>query len=76
MILSEKHQLIRKLCRDFAEKELTNDILDEVEESGVFPQEILDKMAKAGFYGIKIPKEYGGSGCDTLSYILMVEEFA
>lgn len=76
MILSEKHQLIRKLCRDFAEKELTNDILDEVEESGVFPQEILDKMAKAGFYGIKIPKEYGGSGCDTLSYVLMVEEFA
>ena len=76
MILSEKHQLIRKLCRDFAEKELTNDILDEVEETGVFPQEILDKMAKAGFYGIKIPKEYGGSGCDTLSYILMVEEFA
>ena len=76
MILSEKHQLIRKLCRDFAEKELTNEILDEVEESGVFPQEILDKMAKAGFYGIKIPKEYGGSGCDTLSYILMVEEFA
>ena len=76
MILSEKHQLIRKLCRDFAEKELTKEILDEVEESGVFPQEILDKMAKAGFYGIKIPKEYGGSGCDTLSYVIMVEEFA
>lgn len=76
MILSEKHELIRKLCRDFAEKELTNDILDEVEASGVFPQEILDKMAKAGFYGIKIPKNYGGCGCDTLSYVIMVEEFA
>ena len=76
MILSEKHELIRKLCRDFAEKELTNDILDEVEASGEFPREIFDKMAKAGFFGIKIPKEYGGCGCDTLSYVIMVEEFA
>lgn len=74
MIFSEKHQLIRKLVRDFCQKELTNEILDEVEESGVFPQEILDKMAKAGFYGIKIPREHGGQGADNLAYVIMLEE--
>lgn len=74
MIFSEKHQLIRKLVRDFCEKELTSEILDEVEETGVFPQEIQDKMAKAGFYGIKIPREYGGQGADNLAYVIMLEE--
>ena len=74
MIFSEKHQLIRKLVRDFCEKELTSEILDEVEETGVFPREIQDKMAKAGFYGIKIPREYGGQGADNLAYVIMLEE--
>lgn len=74
MIFSEKHQLIRQLVRDFCQKELTSEILDEVEESGVFPQEILDKMAKAGFFGIKIPREHGGQGADNLAYVIMLEE--
>lgn len=74
MYFSEKHNLVRKLARDFAVNELTNEILDEVEESGVFPQEILDKMAKIGFFGIKIPKNLGGQGGDTLSYVIIMEE--
>ena len=49
MYFSEQNKMIRKLARDFAQKELTTEILDEVEESGEFPQEILDKMAKFGF---------------------------
>lgn len=76
MYFTEHHELIRKLARDFAEKELTNDILDKVEESGVFPEEILDKMAKAGFYGIKVPKEIGGQGADSRSYAIVMEEIA
>ena len=75
MIFSEKHQLIRQLVRGFVEKELTSDILDEVEASGEFPLDIQKKMAKAGFYGIKIPKEYGGQGADNLAYVIMLEEF-
>ena len=74
MILSEKHQLIRKLVRGFCEKELTSDLLDEVEAIGVFPVEIQQKMAAAGFYGIKIPREYGGQGADNLAYAIMLEE--
>ncbi|NMA14512.1 MAG: acyl-CoA dehydrogenase, partial [Clostridia bacterium] len=76
MIFSEKHQLIRKLVREFAEKELTTEVLDKVEETEVFPKEILDKMAKAGFFGIKIPRELSGQGADNLAYVIMVEEFS
>lgn len=73
---TEQHELIRKLARDFAEKELTNEILDKVEETGYFPKEIQDKMAKAGFFGVKIPKEYGGQGADARSYALVMEEIS
>ena len=43
MVFPEKYQLIRKLARDFAETELTSEILDEVEETKVFPKDILKK---------------------------------
>ncbi|MCC9296627.1 acyl-CoA dehydrogenase family protein [Clostridium sp. WLY-B-L2] len=76
MILTEQHQLIRKLARGFAEKELTSDILDEVEATGEFPEEILKKMAKAGFFGIKVPRELGGAGADNRAYVIVMEEIA
>ena len=73
---TEQHELVRKLAREFAETELTKEILDKVEEEEVFPEEILDKMAKAGFFGIKVPKQYGGQGGDALSYVIVMEEIA
>lgn len=76
MYITEKHELTRKLVREFAEKELTADILEKVEESGTFPEELLKKMADAGFFGVKIPKELGGSGADHRSYVIVVEEIA
>lgn len=76
MFFTEQHELIRKLAREFAEKELTKELQEEVEESGIFPKEVLDKMAKAGFFGIKIPRELGGQGADARSYVLVMEEIA
>lgn len=76
MILSEKHRLIRKLVRDFCQSEFTSDVLDKVEETGIFPVELQKKMAQAGFYGIKIPRELGGQGADNLAYVIMLEEIA
>ena len=76
MIFDAKHEMIRKLVRQFAETELTTEILDKVEETGEFPEEIVEKMAKCGFLGLKIPREYGGAGADTLAYIIMIEEIA
>ena len=73
---TEQHELVRKLAREFAETELTKEVLDKVEEEEVFPEEILDKMAKAGFFGIKIPKQYGGQGVDARSYVIVMEEIA
>ena len=73
---TEQHELVRKLAREFAETELTKEVLDKVEEEEVFPEEILDKMAKAGFFGIKVPKQYGGQGGDARSYVIVMDEIA
>ena len=76
MIFDAKHEMIRKLVRQFAETELTTEVLDRVEETGEFPEEIVEKMAKCGFLGLKSPREYGGAGPDTLAYVIMIEEIA
>ena len=76
MVLTEKQQMLRKLFRQFAETELTDELLDRLEETGEFDRAIHDKMARCGFLGVKIPVEYGGQGGDSLAYAMMVEEFA
>jgi len=76
MFLSEQHEMIRKLVRNFAETELTDDILDAVENGAEYPPAVLDKMAQCGFFGVKVPKEFGGQGGDIRSYVVMAEEFA
>ena len=42
----------------------------------IFPRVTVDKMAKTGFMGIPVPKEYGGQGCDPLTYAMCVEELS
>ena len=76
MILDEKHAMLQKLYRQFAETEFTKELLDDLDETGEFHREILEKMARYGFTGVKIPVEYGGSGGDYLAYALLIEEFA
>lgn len=76
MILSEKHQMMRKLFRQFAETEFTDELLDRLEATGEFDWEIHNKMSQYGFMGVKIPEEYGGQGGDSLAYAMLVEEFA
>lgn len=73
---TEKHELIRKLTREFAEREFTKEFLDEVEESEKFPEEMLQKMAKAGFFGVKISRDLGGQGADARAYAIVMEEIA
>ena len=76
MYLTEQHELLKKLTIDFVTKELTQEVLDEIEEKDEFPQDILDKMGKAGFLGVKIPRQYGGAGSDNRGYVAVLEEFA
>lgn len=76
MILDAKHALQQKLFRQFAENEFTREIQDELDQTGEFNWDMHRKMAKYGFMGVKIPKEYGGQGADYLTYALMIEELA
>ena len=76
MVLSEKYQLIRKLARDFCEKEIPKELQDEIDQTGNYPQELLDKFKQYGFFGIKAPREIGGQGGDTLAYCITIEEIS
>ena len=73
--LDKKHEMARDLFKDFAENEV-KPLAMEIDEEHRFPSETVEKMAKAGFLGIPVPKEYGGQGCDILTYIMAVEEMA
>ena len=73
--LSKEHEMARTLFRDFAEKEV-KPLAQEVDETEEFPRGTVEKMAKLGFLGIPIPKEYGGQGCDPLTYAMCVEELS
>jgi butyryl-CoA dehydrogenase len=74
-MLSKEHEMLRTLYREFAEKE-AKPIAQEIDEAEEFPRATTEKMAKTGFMGIYIPKEYGGQGCDPLAYAMCVEELS
>ena len=73
--LRKEHEMARSLFREFAEKEV-KPLAQEVDETEEFPRETARKMAKNGFLGIPVPKEYGGQGCDPLTYVMCVEELS
>ena len=74
-VLSKEHQLLRKMYRDFAEKEV-KPLAEELDEEERFPMETVEKMAKLGMMGVYFPKKYGGAGSDVLAYAMCVEELA
>ena len=74
-VLSKKHEMARTLFREFAEKE-AKPLAQETDEEEKFPKATVEKMAKSGFLGIPVPKEYGGQGCDPLTYVMCVEELS
>ena len=67
--------MARQLFKEFAENEV-KPLAQEIDEQHRFPRETVEKMAKYGFMGIPVPKEYGGQGCDTLTYAMCVEELS
>jgi len=71
--LSKEHQLAQNLFREFADKEVAP-LAHEIDETERFPIETVEKMKKLGFLGIPYKKEYGGQGCDDLTYVLMMEQ--
>lgn len=73
--LSPEHKLLRETVRDFADKEVAPGALER-DKTHEFPHHLIDKMAALGLMGVPFPEEYGGSGGDTLSYAIAVEEIS
>lgn len=71
--LSEEHQMIRDMAREFAENELKPGVIER-DETQHFPRELLNRMGELGLLGMMVSPEYGGGGMDTVSYVLAMEE--
>lgn len=74
-LLSEEHELMRNVARDFAKNEVAP-VAKQLDATGEFPHEWVKKCAELGFLGIPIPEQYGGVGADALSECLVIEEIA
>jgi len=73
--LTEEHLMIRDAARDFAQNELLPGVIER-DDKQQFPDELVKKMGDLGFLGIMVDPKYGGSGMDTISYVLIMEELS
>jgi alkylation response protein AidB-like acyl-CoA dehydrogenase len=73
--LTEEQQMIQQAARDFAQAELLPGVIERDEHS-TFPVEQVKKMAELGFLGMMVDPKYGGSGLDSVSYVLAMTEIA
>ena len=73
--LSEEQQMIRQAARDFAQTELKPGVIER-DEHQKFPAEQIKKLGELGFLGMMVSPQYGGSGLDAISYVLVMEELS
>jgi alkylation response protein AidB-like acyl-CoA dehydrogenase len=73
--LTEEHKMIRQAARDFARNECLPGVIER-DEKQQFPREQVMQLAELGFMGMMVRPEYGGSGMDTVSYVLAMEEIS
>ncbi len=73
--LTEEHLMIQKAARDFAQNECKPGVIER-DELQKHPTELLKRMGELGFMGMMVSPEYGGSGLDTVSYVLAMEEIS
>jgi alkylation response protein AidB-like acyl-CoA dehydrogenase len=73
-ILKPEHEELKRITREFTNKEVVPiaDALDR--EEAEIPAPLLQKMAEMGFFGLLVPKDYGGLGLDALSLCVVTEE--
>ncbi len=70
-----KHKLVRKAVREFSEAEL-GPIAHEMDREARFPWEVVEKMRPLNFFGLQVPKKYGGADLDSISYAIAIEEIS
>src|SRR3989442_7521305 len=73
--LTPEQQMIQEMAREFAETAI-KPIAAEIDREARFPHETVKRMGELGLMGIAIPEKWGGSGADTVSYVVAVEEIA
>ncbi|QDS37297.1 acyl-CoA dehydrogenase [Brevibacillus brevis] len=73
--LTEEHEMMRKMIRDFAENQVAPTAAERDEEE-CFDRSIFEQMAELGLTGIPWAEQYGGAGADYLSYVIAVEELS
>jgi len=73
--LSEEHKAVQAAARDFAQNVLKAGVIER-DEHQKFPVEEIKQLAELGFMGMMVKEEYSGSGMDTLSYVLAMEEIS
>ncbi len=73
--LSEEHRLVQATVREWATSRLLP-LAAEMDRTGAYPPELIRELGDLGLTGVFIPEEYGGSGMDTISYCIVIEEIA
>jgi len=73
--LTEEQQMIRKMVRNFAEKEIAP-VAQELDDKEEFSCTLTKRMGDLGLFGPFVPEKYGGSNIGYVSYIIAVEEIA
>ena len=74
-VLTQEQEDIKKMVREFTEKELAPTAAER-DEKELFSREIFDKLGELGIVGLPYPEEFGGSGSDFVSYAIAVEEIS
>ena len=72
---TEEQIMIQQAARDYAQRELILDVLER-DEKAIFPEKHVKNLAELGFMGMMVDPEYGGSGMDTVAYVLAMEEIS
>ncbi len=72
---TEEQLAVRDAARDFARQECLPGVIER-DEHQKFPKEQIEKLAELGFMGMMVSPDYGGSGMDTVSYVLAMEEIS
>ena len=70
-----KHKAVRKAVRKFAETEL-GPIAHDIDRDSRFPWEVIEKMQPLNYFGLQVPKAYGGADLDCISYAITIEELS
>ena len=73
--LNDEQKIIQKTARDFAVSEILPGVIER-DENKIWPSNIIKNMGELGFMGMMVDEKWNGSGLDTISYTIVMEEIA